>query len=297
MREISGKIKNKIDKYRAMTDLALMAGKGHKAENLFVKEYCDIRYSKYGKYGLLDVYKPFGYDGRIPVIVHTHGGAYCYGSKEMYRDYCKSLSGKGFAVINYNYRLFYEYGYPDPLYDLNSVLDWLEKNSSEYFFDTEKVFLAGDSAGANNTFLYLVIRSAGKYESFLGSKPSRVRIQGALLNCGFYDVITDYSSDIFGVDLIEEYFGDSDNIPEILSEAKKMLDERFPPCYVMTSNDDFLKQDSYDLREALEQKAIKFVFKEYGTDDNRLKHVFHIDISNETAGICNSEECEFLKEL
>ncbi len=297
MREISKKTKRVIEKYRAMSNLVLAARKSVEDDSSLIYEYRDIRYSEYEEFGLLDVYRPVDYEGRLPVIIHTHGGAYCYGSKEIYRDYCKSLAKKGFAVVNYNYRLFYEYEFPAPIEDLNSVLGWVEKNSTEYSFDMEKVFLAGDSAGANNTFLYLVLRDSDRYKSCFFSKPSSVMIRGALLNCGFYGPVKNSSSDVLGINMIEEYFGGSEKVMRIVSEAMNLLDAGFPPCYVMTSNDDFVKKDSYELKSKLEQNSLKFVFKEYGTNEKRLKHVFHIDVTNESADICNGDECDFLKKL
>lgn len=68
----------------------------------------DLSYSDYGDFSLLDIYIPEEMTKDIPVIVHTHGGAFCYGSKEIYQFYCMSLAKQGFAVINYNYRLSYE---------------------------------------------------------------------------------------------------------------------------------------------------------------------------------------------
>lgn len=55
---------------------------------------------------VLDVYKPKrGKDDYLPVIVSIHGGAYCYGSTDVYLRYCASLAKEGFAVISFNYTL------------------------------------------------------------------------------------------------------------------------------------------------------------------------------------------------
>ena len=50
---------------------------------------------------VLDIYYPAGTEKPLPTIVSVHGGAYVYGSKELYRFYCMSLAQRGFAVVNF----------------------------------------------------------------------------------------------------------------------------------------------------------------------------------------------------
>ena len=59
-----------------------------------------------------------------------------------------SLVKRGFAVVNYTYRLAPEYQYPAPLEDTNRVVTWVMEHAGEYDLDTENVFMVGDSAGA-----------------------------------------------------------------------------------------------------------------------------------------------------
>ena len=79
----------------------------------------DIRYASHGKEGLLDVYYPAGTDEKLPTIVSIHGGGYVYGSKSVYQRYCMDLSRRGFAVVNFNYRLAPKFRFPAPLEDTN----------------------------------------------------------------------------------------------------------------------------------------------------------------------------------
>ncbi|MFR5151238.1 MAG: carboxylesterase family protein [Ruminococcus sp.] len=57
----------------------------------------------------LDVYRPKQAQGEdLPVIISVHGGAWMYGDKERYQYYCMSLAQRGFAVVNFTYRLAHE---------------------------------------------------------------------------------------------------------------------------------------------------------------------------------------------
>ena len=87
-----------------------------------VIRYDDIAYGKDSEMQVLDVYRPKDAEGRIlPVIVSVHGGGWVYGDKERYQYYCMSLAQRGFAVVNFSYRLAPEHQFPAPVEDTNSA--------------------------------------------------------------------------------------------------------------------------------------------------------------------------------
>ena len=90
-----------------------------------VKRYDDILYGRNRKWQVLDVYRPKGAEGKLPVIVSVHGGGWVYGNKEVYQFYCMSLAQRGFAVVNFTYRLAPEYRYPAQLEDTDAVIHWI----------------------------------------------------------------------------------------------------------------------------------------------------------------------------
>ena len=92
-----------------------------------VQQWNDISYGPHGKENLLDVYRPVG-AGKCPIIVNVHGGGYVYGDKELYKRYCMDLARRGFAVVNFNYRLAPRWKFPAPLEDLNNVMHWISKD-------------------------------------------------------------------------------------------------------------------------------------------------------------------------
>ena len=49
------------------------------------------------------------------------------------------------------------------------------------------------------------------------------------------------------------------------------------------------------MKENLEKNGVNVGGKYYGTQEKILFHVFHCDIRNDTAKICNKEECDFFK--
>ena len=70
-----------------------------------IQQCRNISYGSHGKWNLLDVYYPDGTTQPLPTIVSIHGGGYVYGSKEIYRRYGMDMARRGFAFVNFNYRL------------------------------------------------------------------------------------------------------------------------------------------------------------------------------------------------
>lgn len=113
-----------------------------------ITECRNISYGSHGTESLLDVYYPDGTTEALPTIVSIHGGGYVYGSKEIYRRFGMDMAKRGFAFVNFNYRLAPKSKFPAPLADTNAVLEWVAQNHRRYHLDPQRIILIGDSAGA-----------------------------------------------------------------------------------------------------------------------------------------------------
>ena len=134
-----------------------------------------------------DVYYPEGTEGPIPAIVSIHGGGWFYGSKELYSHYCMRMAKRGFAVVNFDYRLAPEHPYPAAVEDACRVLTWIGMEGKKYCIDPEKLFVVGDSAGGQLAYQVLTILSNPDYAKlFQFPAPQGVKVLGCGLNCGCY---------------------------------------------------------------------------------------------------------------
>ena len=90
-----------------------------------VERWDNIVYGKIDrKVQVLDVYRPKqAEDEDLPVIISVHGGGWMYGDKERYQYYCMSLAQRGFAVVNFTYRLAPRFKYPAGIEDTNTVFE------------------------------------------------------------------------------------------------------------------------------------------------------------------------------
>lgn len=259
-----------------------------------IERFDDIVYGENEEWNVLDVYRPKAEMSRnLPVIVSVHGGGWVYGDKERYQYYCMSLAQRGFAVVNFTYRLAPEYKFPAPLEDTNAVMEWIYENAPDYGLDIEHIYMLGDSAGANILALYTAICTNPSYAAnFNFHVPGGFVPKAIALNCGSY-VQTD---DKMTKALMADYLPKKGTEEELkLNNPLYYITEKFPPAYVMTSNGDFLKEQAPMMAEVLKEKGIPHVMKCYGDEKTELGHVFHCNIRLPEATVCNDKECEFFK--
>ena len=250
---------------------------------------------RYGdhKRHILDVYRPKNAAGKLPVIVSIHGGGWVYGNKEIMQFYCMSLAEKGFAVVNFSYRLAPEFKHPTPLEDTNKVVFWLFENADTYGLDTGSVFLVGDSCGANLAGLYSCLCVDPSYADRMSIRPPEGFAPKAVaLNSGLYRLVRG-EEDLLD-SLAEAYFPDGGTDEEYAEiDLGKTVTADFPPCFMMTAPGDFLTGQAKPFYERLLSLGVRAEYHSYGSDENPLHHVFHINIKLPEARECNRDECSF----
>lgn len=259
-----------------------------------IERFDDIKYGSDENWQVLDVYRPKALSGKLPVIVSFHGGGWVYGDKKVYQFYCMELAKHGFAVVNYSYRLAPEHRFPAPFEDTNMVFEWVMKNAGQYGFDLDNLFAVGDSAGAMGIALYACICADKEYAKMYSfNVPEGLKFRGLALNCGIYQ-----TKDAGIIKSMKDFLEKKD-YPAILDKFSvvDLVNKDFPPCYIMTSNEDFLREEPKALMESLDRVGVKYRYKLYGDEEHPLGHVFHCDVKSELAAQANDDECNFFKEL
>jgi acetyl esterase/lipase len=244
------------------------------------------------------VYRPIKTKGlKLPVIISVHGGGWVYGDKELYQFYCMSLAQQGFAVINFSYPLAPKAKYPSILSNTYDVFTWAFKHADAYLLDTDRVFAVGDSAGAHTLAQLCVMMTNQSYAKRFNFKVNtRLLPKAVALNCGLYDATKLKKLSFLMSKLVHDYlpkgkhsfeYEDMNLLPHITSE--------FPPSFIMSSNGDFLLDQSIRLDETLNQKKVDHRFEVYGSPDKILGHVFHCDLRLEEARALNVKQCDYFK--
>ena len=145
---------------------------------------------RYASNSLFDIYYPAEPDAQTsyPVIVSVHGGGWFYGDKELYSYYCCHLASKGFAVVNFNYRLAPQNKYPAAIEDVAYLIRYIHENAGVLHLDMEKFYMLGDSAGAQLTANYCIIAGNAAYRSKLDFFTYDRLPKAVCLNCGAYEM-------------------------------------------------------------------------------------------------------------
>lgn len=292
------KISDKIRKNFKKSDDARDAG-------LFTPDdvirYDDIVYGTDSEWQVLDVYRPKKEEGKkLPVIVSVHGGGWVYGDKGVYQYYCMNLAQRGFAVVNFTYRLAPEHKFPAPIEDTNLVFTWVLNHADEYGFDARHIFAVGDSAGAHILGLYTAACTNPKYAAeYAFEIPEGFAPLAIALNCGKY--VINWEEDPADEQvrlLMKDFLPKQGNKRELkLVNVCRHVTKNYPPTFIMTSVGDFARDQAPVLAERLESRNIPFVYRFYGDWEHKLGHVFHCDIKSDEARLCNDEECNFFKEF
>lgn len=258
-----------------------------------IVRYDDIQYGPDPKWQVLDLYVPSNMKGPFPLIISVHGGGWVYGDKERYQYYCLSLAERGFAVINYTYRLAPAFKFPSSVIDTNLVASWVMENAREYGIDTRSIFAVGDSAGAHLLALYADILTSREYASrFPITIPSGFALRAIALNCGQYCFSTREKCDELTLALMGDLLPEGGTDEELaLISPSLYVTPAFPPVFLMTSNGDFLKGQAPIFEEKLFTLGIVHELHLFGD----LPHVFHLDLRCEEGIRCNDLECDFFR--
>lgn len=259
-----------------------------------IQRFDDIAYGDNPVWQRLDVYRPKLEKGKkLPVIVSVHGGGWVYGDKERYQFYCMSLAQRGFAVVNFTYRLAPEFKFPAALEDTNLVFQWIFQNQEEYGLDVERVFAVGDSAGGNLLALYTAFCVNPAYaEHFSFQPPKQNLLKGIALNCAA--ALENPKEEKLVQELVQD--DASEEMLEMLG-VTRWITPQFPPVFLMTCTGDFLIKDANQIAQALLKNFVPFEFHYYGDHLRKLGHVFHCNIQLEEAQQCNDDTCRFFRML
>lgn len=261
-----------------------------------ITECRNISYGSYGDHSLLDVYYPDGTAAPLPTIVSIHGGGYVYGTKEVYRRYGMDMARRGFAFVNFNYRLAPKWKFPAPLADASAVLEWVVKNAKRYHLDPDRIVLVGDSAGAQLASQYAAIHTNPEYAALFALNLPQVHIRALGLNCGMYDFSALAAGARKGI--YRDYLGKSLPAGDPRFQVLEAITAAYPPAYITTSCQDFLRSNAEPMCHFLTAKGVPCAWKCYGSEgEEAVGHVFHVNIILPDAIQCNDDAAAFFKQF
>jgi acetyl esterase/lipase len=109
-----------------------------------------VRYANVDGKGLyVDIYAPANNSGeKSPPVLMIHGGGYVSGRRSMFPDWSRWLSARGYTVFDIDYRLAPPPTWNQAAQDAACALAWIAAQADAYHVASDRLLVAGQSAGA-----------------------------------------------------------------------------------------------------------------------------------------------------
>lgn len=217
----------------------------------------DVPYAGAHRLQRLDVTVPYA-EPPLPILVYIHGGGWMNGDKRTYRRICASYAQAGFLVCNINYRLTPQYDYTAVVRDVASAVYWAHGNGSRYGGDPSRMFIAGDSAGAQLSSWYAAaLRDPALPEATgIGDMVPAESLKGLLLFYGAYDMETMLTTGFpFARTFYASCFGkgaDTGGRMAGIASPLRHLTSDYPPSFISCGGNDPFLPESRAFSAALE---------------------------------------------
>lgn len=224
----------------------------------------------------MDIFKPAEHpENPLPVIIYIHGGALILGSKELSSVFCCLLAKEGFLVFSLEYRLIPKVRVYEQFADVCAGMDFVNENLASYSGDSKRVYIVAESAGAYLATYVTAMQKSENLQHAVGYKASSLEIKAMGLISGmFYTTRTDrigffLSRPIYGYDKRKKA------IAEYTNPEHSEIIHNLPPCYLVTSEADFLKRHTLDYAVALKKNGNEHSLLNMG-NNSLLLHAFPV---------------------
>lgn len=206
-----------------------------------------------------------------PTCFMIHGGGLFYGDKSLNIHASVEMAKRGFNVINLNYPLLEEATVYDQVNTILKAYDFFHQHHLTYSLNMDDVVVMGDSAGAYLTLISSILINRKDLIKKYGFVQPNITIKA--IGCICIMVTLERSDALSFLSALAFREHDDDFFRDVFSSPLKLLKDA-PPCFVMGSEEDLLKQDTYDLLTACQST---YHLHEHLIFDKGNKHpLFHV---------------------
>lgn len=193
-----------------------------------------------------------------PTVIFIHGGGWVGGEKESQVSKLIPFLQMGLSVVNIEYRLANIALAPAAVEDCLCALGWVIRHGEKYNFDTDKMILAGESAGGHLALTTGLIPASTEWN--LPDPPEEQLKVAAIIN--WYG-ITDVRDLIIGSntrDYAVTWFGNQPDQLEIADRVSPIhyIQPNLPPILTIHGDADTVVPYSHAVRlhQALDQAGV-----------------------------------------
>jgi acetyl esterase/lipase len=261
-----------------------------------------LSYAPGDRDALFDVFVPANTNARLPAVIWVHGGGFVASSRSVISYYLQALAARGYVTIAIDYSRAPEARFPTPVRQTDAALTYLVANAERFNIDPERIFLAGDSAGAQIAAQTALIISDLSYARQMAIAPSMARapLRGVVLFCGLYDPASLNFEASYGRlmrTIIWAYLGTRDPHDARVRELSVTphITAAYPPVFISVGNADPLAPQSVAFAEALHVKGVEVdaLFFPHNHDPP-LEHEYQLLLSTDAGRLAFDRMVAFL---
>ena len=294
---------------------AASAGRLHplaRPERHRVEVLRDIPYRREGgQPHKLDIYRPTDRPGPLPIVLYVHGGGFRILSKDTHWVMALAFARRGYLVFNIDYRLAPQNPFPAAPQDAAAALTWTAANAERYGGDPTRIFLAGESAGANLITSLTIATCYERPEPWARALfDSNVRPRAVVPACGMLQVsdpgrflrrkstlgtfVNDRISEVSSA-YLDGAINDSPTSleladPLVVLERGLAPARPLPPFFIPVGTKDPVLDDSRRLQAALDRLGASSEIRFYEGE----VHAFHAFVWRKNAQQCWKDTFTFL---
>ncbi len=255
----------------------------------------------------LDVYRPRGARGPLPVRLYVHGGGFVILSKDTHWMFGYGFARRGWLVLSIDYRLAPRAPFPAALEDAAEAYAWVVARAADYGGDVSRLAVAGESAGGNLALALGVAASWSRPEPFARRVwATGVRPRVLLPACGILDVHEpDRFADTETVSpwvlerihrVCTSYLPELEPAAELASplrflESAPPPSRPFPAVFAPCGDRDPIADDTRRLARALARLEVPHEAPEYAD----AHHAFHAVFWRADSARCWADQDRFLE--
>ena len=230
-------------------------------------------------YHNFDIYYGNSKHKPLPTIIIVHGGGLVYGRKELNKNLGIRFAQKGFNVANINYRLLPEVTFTDQVKDVADAFAYIYENSPALKLNRDEIFILSDSAGSFLSLAAFALMKDQKFRHIVGIDTLDFDISGLAFISPMTGLVKSGSLSLINEparrNLTTEQIPFTDNI------LKALENTTLPPSIIITSEEDFIRDQALGLKNFLDSKNIENKFLDFKKKESYpLGHGFAISHPN-----------------
>ena len=214
-------------------------------------------------------------------LIDIHGGAYVYSSRKGNFGFASVFLEKGYDVVLLDYRPNTKDGKRNCLMQVQNLarqLKYVFAHGEELGLNTEKVVLTGDSAGGHFSLLLAEALGNPELAKALGIDLEDVRIHALATSCPNYDLVRSVNNTSMNGRAKKWMFGRDykDETKARLISPREHLKDLAIPLFLSTCTNDFIGQESLDLKAEAEALGKDLTYYNVDNPDKAVQHVHNV---------------------